>query len=52
MKDIYGKKIDIEEDSQYVIDRSLNSDKFKLKTGYEPIEWIRAIEEMKEFGEV
>jgi len=52
LKDIYSKKIDIEEDSDYVIDRSLNSDKFKLKTGYEPIEWIKAIEEMKEFGEV
>ena len=51
-KDIYSKKIVIEEDSDYVIDRSLNSDKFKLKTGYQPIEWVKAIEEMKAFGEI
>ena len=52
LKDIYSKKIVIEEDSDYVIDRSLNSDKFKLKTGYQPIEWVKAIEEMKAFGEI
>ena len=52
LKDTYNKEINIEKDSNYVIDRSLNSDKFKLKTGYEPLEWQKAIDEMKKFGEI
>lgn len=41
--EIYCKNIDIVPDDQLVIDRSLDSSKFKLATGYEAPEWPELI---------
>ncbi len=38
--------IDIEPDDEFVIDRSLRSDKFRDETGFEPLSWPLMIEEM------
>lgn len=45
----YGKNIDIAEDTALVIDRSLNSDRFRQATGYHPDPWPVLIERMKDF---
>ena len=39
-------------DETYIIDRSLNSTKFKKATGYIPTKWYKAIQEMKEFSKL
>ncbi len=44
----YDKKILIVRDESFVIDRSLNSDKFCEETGYLPHSWERLIQEMHE----
>ena len=36
---VYGKEINIVPDKDFVIDRSLNADKFQKATGYMPPEW-------------
>ena len=46
----YKKNIIIDKDFQYVSDRSLNSSKFRIETGYQPLKWEKAIKEMKDFG--
>ena len=43
---IYGKKIDIKQDHEFIIDRSLNYKKFKAATGYVPAAWPDLIETM------
>lgn len=43
---IYQKKINIKIDEKTVIDRSLNSDKFRKKTGYNPPSWPILIKKM------
>ncbi len=43
---IYGKKIEIKEDRQLILDRSLSCEKFKAETGYKPIVWSKLIEVM------
>ena len=43
---IYGKKIDIKQDREFIIDRSLNYKKFKAATGYVPAAWPDLIETM------
>lgn len=48
--EIYKKKIDIIPDSSLVIDRSLNSIRFRSVTGYQPKPWIDLIREMYHFG--
>ena len=45
---IYSKKIDIIENNDYKIDRSLNSQRFREITGYEPPEWLALINKMHE----
>ena len=50
LNDRYGKNIFIEKETQYVINRSLDSTKFRKETGYEPIEWTESIKIMREFG--
>jgi dTDP-4-dehydrorhamnose reductase len=45
----YGKNIDIIPDDSLVIDRSLNSDRFKKATGYQPPGWPDLVERMHEF---
>jgi dTDP-4-dehydrorhamnose reductase len=43
---IYGKKIEIKQDREFTIDRSLNYQKFKAATGYVPAAWPELIEIM------
>lgn len=45
---IYGKKIKITPDDQFVIDRSLNSDRFRRATGFKPTPWPELIKTMHE----
>lgn len=45
----YGKDIEINPSEELVIDRSLNSDRFKKATGYAPPEWATLIQRMCEF---
>jgi len=37
--EVYGKQIEIEKYEDFVIDRSLNSVKFREETGFEPLTW-------------
>lgn len=48
--EVYGKKIDIEEDESLVIDRSLDSTRFRLTTGFEPAPWPELVRMMYEFS--
>lgn len=46
----YGKTINIEADDSFVIDRSLDSSRFRSVTGYQPKPWPELVSSMKEFG--
>jgi dTDP-4-dehydrorhamnose reductase len=46
----YGKTIDINEDDQLVIDRSLDSTRFRQATGFNPKVWPELIRSMRDFG--
>jgi len=46
IKEEYGAKIEIEPDEKFVIDRSLDSTKFREKTGFVPQKWKKMIEKM------
>lgn len=48
--DTYGKTIDIEADESFVIDRSLESSRFRTVTGFQPKPWAELVESMKDFG--
>ena len=50
LNQVYKKDLFIEEDLNIRIDRSLNSNKFRKETGYKPLKWDKAIQEMREFG--
>ena len=50
LNQVYKKDLFIEEDLNIRIDRSLNSNKFRKETGYKPLKWEKAIQEMREFG--
>lgn len=43
---VYGKKVCIKADDQLVIDRSLNSDRFRRATGFAPRSWPELINQM------
>jgi dTDP-4-dehydrorhamnose reductase len=45
----YGKSIEIVPDEQFVIDRSLNSNRFRLATGYKPEPWPVLVNLMHDF---
>ncbi len=45
----YSKNIKINVDDEIVIDRSLNSKKFREKTGFKPLSWKEMIYEMYKF---
>lgn len=47
---IYGKSIDIVRDDELVIDRSLDSTRFRDLTGYVPPTWPQLVQTMREFG--
>ena len=42
----YEKKVDIEPYDDFVMDRSLNSDRFRIMTGYMPPEWPELVSSM------
>jgi dTDP-4-dehydrorhamnose reductase len=46
----YGKDIDIRMDDKFVIDRSLDSSRFRKATGYLPKPWTELVASMKDFG--
>lgn len=48
--DTYGKNIDIEADEKFVIDRSLDSSRFRSVTGFKPKPWAELVKSMKDFG--
>ncbi len=47
---VYGKSIEIKPDSRVVIDRSLDSSRFRAATGYQPPEWRELVRRMHEFA--
>jgi len=47
--DVYKKKINIEIDNSFVIDRSLDARKFNLATGYNPPSWESLINTMYQY---
>ena len=47
---VYGKTIDIAPDDKPVIDRSLDSTRFRQLTGYAPPAWPELVRAMREFG--
>jgi dTDP-4-dehydrorhamnose reductase len=48
---VYGKSIEIIPDDKLVIDRSLNSDRFREKTGYAAPEWPTLIKTMHSYSQ-
>jgi dTDP-4-dehydrorhamnose reductase len=46
VKDVYGKEIEIVADDGVVIDRSLDSTRFRAATGYLPKSWPDLIQFM------
>ncbi len=46
----YGKTIDITPDDNLVIDRSLDSSRFRKEAGYQPPPWPELVRRMREFG--
>lgn len=47
---IYGRSNSITPDDQLVIDRSLDSSRFRSATGYQPLEWPELVQRMHAFG--
>lgn len=50
IKNVYKKNIKIVKETNFSIDRSLDSSKFRRETGYQPLEWDNAIKIMRDFG--
>lgn len=50
VRDIYGKKVDIIPDDSLVIDRSLDSTRFREATGFAPKPWPELVQAMYDFG--
>ena len=46
----YGKTIDIAPNESFVIDRSLDSSRFRQATGYQPPAWPEMVHRMQEFS--
>lgn len=44
---VYDKEVEIVPDDKLVIDRSLNSDRFRAATGYQPRAWIDLLRQMQ-----
>ncbi len=47
---IYKKNIIIEKDEEFIVDKSLNSSKFRKETTFFPKQWDQLIKEMKDFN--
>lgn len=50
VQNTYGKSIDIVPDEQLVIDRSLDSTRFRAETGWQPAGWPELINSMRRFA--
>ena len=50
IKKVYKKNIQIKKNTEYCVDRSLDSSKFRKATGYKPLTWNELVEIMYEFG--
>lgn len=50
VSNIYCKNIEIMPDDELVIDRSLDSSRFRIETGYQPVPWPELIRRMYEFA--
>ena len=50
ISNVYGKKIDIATDDHFIIDRSLDSSRFRKATGYQPQPWPELVRLMCEFS--
>ncbi len=50
VRDAWGRSTVIEPFDDFVIDRSLNSDRFRAATGWTPPPWPALIERMRDFG--
>ncbi|KJC42508.1 dTDP-4-dehydrorhamnose reductase [Bradyrhizobium sp. LTSP885] len=48
--DSYGRTIEIVPDETLIIDRSLDSSRFRQRTGYRPPEWPVLVRNMRDFG--
>jgi dTDP-4-dehydrorhamnose reductase len=48
--EVYGKAIEITPDDKLVIDRSLDSSRFRSLTGYRPPDWTELVRRMHAFG--
>jgi dTDP-4-dehydrorhamnose reductase len=46
----YGKTIEIQADESFIIDRSLDSTRFRTATGFSPAPWPELVRRMHEFG--
>jgi dTDP-4-dehydrorhamnose reductase len=50
ISNVYGKKINIAKDEKFIIDRSLDSTRFRNATGYQPQPWPELVRWMCEFA--
>lgn len=50
VKTAYGKSIEIAPDEQLVIDRSLDSTRFRAETDWQPAPWPELVDSMRSFG--
>jgi dTDP-4-dehydrorhamnose reductase len=50
ISNVYGKKIDIATDDHFIIDRSLDSSRFRNATGFQPQSWPELVRRMCEFS--
>jgi dTDP-4-dehydrorhamnose reductase len=50
VKAAYGKTIEITPDDQLVIDRSLDSTRFRAETGWQPAPWVELVDSMCRFA--
>lgn len=48
--EVYGKSIDVTPDDKLVIDRSLDSSRFRQATGFAPADWRQLLQTMRDFG--
>jgi dTDP-4-dehydrorhamnose reductase len=50
ISNVYGKKIEIAKDENFIIDRSLDSSRLREATGYQPQPWPELVRRMCEFS--
>lgn len=50
VKAAYGKSIEIDQDEQLAIDRSLDSTRFRAETGWQPANWTELVDSMRRFA--